>query len=96
MSILYSATCDSYMFNSDAMLCMEGGKPQYHSATQTPHRNLGVKITPPFPSPPYLHLFGLLLEGLLVDLQLLSNLWPWLPLQHLFHLHVQLLLLLNQ
>lgn len=45
---------------------------------------------------PYFHLPCLVLECLLVDLQLLSNLWSWLPLQNLLQLHVQLFLLLNK
>ena len=44
----------------------------------------------------YLHLFGLLLEGLLVDLQLLSHLWSRLPGQDVLQLQVKLLLLLDQ
>lgn len=45
---------------------------------------------------PHLHLFCLLFQCLLVNLQLLRYLWAWLSLQNLFQFHVQLLLLLNQ
>ena len=45
---------------------------------------------------PYLHLFGLFLEGLLVDLQLLGHLRSRLSGQDVLQLQVELLLLLNQ
>ena len=86
ISYLYSFTCDSYMFSSDAIACTQeilpGKQIPYFTANNIPCSHF--------------HLLRLFTQRLLVNLELLGHFRSGLSRQDVFEFDVQLLLLLNE